>query len=115
VLTADDETGVKAGDPFTPALFERLLAEEYEKLLHASSRDVHEVSKHTSLPVAREIVRAYVTEAVKLPWYIDLLNLTLGEYDVSEAKRRIGMLTDAFSKDGTRITKNLDFDVAVIG
>jgi malate synthase len=114
-LTADDETGVKAGETFTPALFARLLSEEYEKLLRASSRDVHEVSKQTSLPVAREIVRAYVTEAVKLPWYIDLLNLTLGEYDVAEAVRRIGMLTQAFSTDGTRITGNLDFDRAVIG
>jgi malate synthase len=114
-LTADDETGVKAGETFTPALFARLLSEEYEKLLRASSRDVHEVSKQTSLPVAREIVRAYVTEGVKLPWYIDLLNLTLGEYDVAEAVRRIGMLTQAFSTDGTRITGNLDFDRAVIG
>jgi malate synthase len=114
-LTADDEMGVKAGETFTPALFARLLGEEYEKLLHASSRDVHEVSKHTSLPVAREIVRAYVTEAVKLPWYIDLLNLTLGEHDVAEAVRRIGMLTQAFSADGTRITRNLDFDKAAIG
>ena len=34
-LTADDEIGVKAGDTFTPALFARLLGEEYEKLLRA--------------------------------------------------------------------------------
>jgi hypothetical protein len=46
----------------------------------------------------------YVTEAVKLPG-IDLLNLTLGEYDLAEAVRRIGMLTQAFSADGTRITE----------
>ena len=76
---------------------------------------MHEVSKNTSLPVAREIVRAYVTEDVKLPWYIDLLNITLGEHDVAEAKRRIGLLARAFSTDGTRITRNLDFDAAVIG
>ena len=54
-------------------------------------------------------------DAVKLPWYIDLLNINLGEYDLAEAKRRIGLLAEAFRKDGTRITENLDFDIAVIG
>ncbi len=33
-LTADDDIGVKAGDPFTSELFLQLLAEEYEKLPH---------------------------------------------------------------------------------
>jgi hypothetical protein len=28
---------------------------------------------------------------------------------LNEAKRRIRMLADAFRKDGTRITENLDF------
>jgi malate synthase len=48
-------------------------------------------------------------EDVKLPWYIDLLNINLDNYDVMEAKRRIRLLTEAFRKDGTRITQNLDF------
>jgi len=47
---------------------------------------------------------------VKLPWYIDLLNINLGVHDVAEAKRRIDMLRTAFRTDGTRITENLDFD-----
>ena len=35
-LTEDDtETGIKAGDTFSIALFEKLLREEYEKLLKA--------------------------------------------------------------------------------
>ena len=46
-------------------------------------------------------------EDVKLPWYIDLLNINLEVHDVTEAKRRIGLLTEAFRKDGTRITENL--------
>ena len=46
---------------------------------------------------------------VKLPWYIDLLNINLNNSDLNEAKRRIRMLADAFRKDGTRITENLDF------
>ena len=46
---------------------------------------------------------------VKLPWYIDLLNINLDNHDLTEAKRRIRLLADAFRKDGTRITENLDF------
>jgi malate synthase len=108
-LTADDELGVKAGDTFTRELFERLLEQEYDKLQRASNRDVHEVSKRTTLPVAREIVQTYVTDQVKLPWYIDLLNVNLNNTDLSESRRRIRKLADAFRKDGTRITENLDF------
>ena len=111
VLTADDsETGVKAGDKFTAALYTRLLAEEYEKLRKASNRDVHDVSKNTTLPIAREIVETYVMDDVKLPWYVDLLNINLNNFDLTEAKRRIRLLADAFRKDGTRITENLDFE-----
>jgi malate synthase len=108
-LTGDDPAGVKAGDPFTLDLFARLLAEEYEKLRTASNRDVHDVSKNTTLPIAREIVETYVTEPIKLPWYIDLLNINLDNYDLLEARRRIRLLADAFRQDGTRITENLDF------
>ncbi|MGE3509676.1 MAG: malate synthase, partial [Vicinamibacterales bacterium] len=110
-FTADDEaTGVRAGDCLTPALFDRLLAEEYAKLLGAGNRDVHDDSKTTTLPVAREIVATYVRDPVKLPWYIDLLNITLGTHDLDRAKARIARLADAFRADGTRITENLDWD-----
>jgi malate synthase len=106
---ADAETGARAGEPFTAALFSRLLTEEYEKLLKAANRDVYDSSKGTTLPVAREIVETYVGDGVKLPWYIDLLNITLGVHDLAEARRRIQLLRNAFRTDGTRITKNLDF------
>src|SRR5258708_2735086 len=109
-LTADDDqVGVKAGDRFSPALCQRLLAEEYEKLRNAGNRDVHDNSKNTTLPIAREIVETYVMTDVKLPWYIDLLNINLENLDLTEAKRRIRLLAEAFRKDGTRITENLDF------
>lgn len=106
---ADAQVGVKAGDRLSPELCKRLLAEEYDKLRKASNRDVHDTSKTTTLPVAREIVEAYVLDDVKLPWYIDLLNICLEIHDLREAKRRIRLLADAFRKDGTRITENLDF------
>ncbi|MFI5177142.1 MAG: malate synthase, partial [Vicinamibacterales bacterium] len=110
-FTADDDaTGVKTGDRLTPELFARLLTEEYDKLRRAGNRDVHDDSKDTTLPIAREIVRTYVLDAVKLPWYIDLLNITLDNHDLAEARRRIDLLASAFHRDGTRITGNLDFE-----
>ena len=108
-FTADDECGVKAGDVLTPELFAKLLAEEYAKLQNATNRDVFDASKTTTLPIAREIVEAYVRDSVKLPWYIDLLNITLGTHDLATGKDRIKRLADSFRKDGTRITENLDW------
>jgi malate synthase len=105
----DNQVGVTAGDRLSPELCGRLLAEEYDKLRTASNRDVHDESKNTTLPVAREIVEAYVTDDVKLPWYIDLLNINLENHDLAEARRRIRLLAEAFRRDGTRITENLDF------
>jgi malate synthase len=107
---ADPSTGVRAGDLFTRELFLRILGEEYQKLRSAESRNVHDISKTTTLPIAREIVETYVLEDVKLPWYIDLLNVNLENHDLAEGKRRIHLLTEAFRKNGTRITENLDFD-----
>jgi malate synthase len=110
-LTAgDDEVGVKAGDRFTAALCSRLIAEEYDKLRKAGNRDVHDISKNTTLPIAKEIVETYVMDDIKLPWYVDLLNINLNNHDLSEARKRIRLLADAYRKDGTRITGNLDFD-----
>jgi malate synthase len=110
VLTAaDEDAGVKEGDTFTRDLCMRLLREEYDKLLKAGNRDVHDNSKKTTLPIAREIVETYLLDETKLPWYIDLLNITLGNHDLNEAKRRIRLLAETFRVDGTRITANLDF------
>jgi malate synthase len=112
-LTADDPAvGVKAGDTFTADLCRRLLAEEYDKLLAASNRDVHDVSKTTTLPISREIVQSYVMDTMKLPWFVDLLNINLNTVHLDEARRRIGLLVEAFRRDGTRLTENLDFSAA---
>ena len=108
----DTDTGTKAGDTFTADLFARLLTEEYDKLLAASGRDVHEESKATTLPIAKEIVGTYVHDETKPPWYIDLLNINLNCHDLAVAKQRIRDYMDAFRADGTRITENFDFDNA---
>jgi len=109
-LTADDTAvGVRAGDRFTPALFERLLEEEYGKLLKAQNKDVHDDSKGTTLPIARAIALAYVRSDVKAPWYIDLLNLNLGLEELRPAEQRIQRFLEGFARSGRRITENLDF------
>jgi malate synthase len=112
-LTDDDaETGAKKGDRFTEAFFARLLTEEFDKLRNAGNRDVHDDSKSTTLPIAREIVDAYVRSAQKAPWYIDLLNLNLENYDVARAKTRIAAYEKALADEGRRLTENLDFDAS---
>jgi len=77
----DEETGIKAGDIFSFELFERLLKEEYDKLLKAGNKDVFDESKKTTLPIAREIALAYVQSEIKFPWFVDLLNINLNNTD----------------------------------
>lgn len=114
-LTEDDaETATKLGDVFTLELFKRLLEEEYEKLQQARDKDVHDHSKKTILPIAREIVDVYVSHTTKMPWYIDLLNINLNNHDLALAKERIQLYQEAFEKDGTRITENLDDRLASV-
>ncbi len=108
----EDQIDAGTGKTFTVELFENLLHQEYEKLLQASNTDVHDDSKATTLPIAREIVHTYVTTKIKLPWYIDLLNINLNNNDLAEAKQRILQFTDTFNQNGTRITANVDFDLA---
>ena len=108
-LTEDDEeTGLKAGDTFTVEIFNQLLREEYQKLLQADDRDVHDDSKVTTLPIAKEIAENYVLSEFKAPWFIDLLNINLNNHHLTLAKQRIAEYMDSFVKDGTRITRNLD-------
>jgi malate synthase len=110
IITGDDEeTGIKAGDVFAPALFERLLEEEYKKLLKAPNKDVYDASKTTTLAISHEIASAYVRDEIKAPWFIDLLNINLNNTDLNKAMKRIGLYMDKFKTEGTRITENLDF------
>ena len=110
-FTDDDaETGIGKGDAFHEPLFDRLLDEEYRKLLAAKNKDVHDDSKQTTLPIARAIVEACVKATIKAPWYIDLLNLNLNNHDLEIAKQRIGRYMEALEKDGSRITQNLDYE-----
>ena len=74
---ADAATGAGAGDVFSADLLRALGRRGIRKLLKASSKDVHDDSKTTTLPIARDIVMTYVGEPMKAPWYVDLLNLNL--------------------------------------
>ena len=110
-LTEDDtEASARAGDGLTRALFDRLLEEEHAKLLAADGRDVHDDSKGTTLPVARAIVEGYVRSEAKPTWYIDLLNLSLGNEDVNLVRERIAAYAEAAARHGGRLTANPDFD-----
>ncbi len=106
----DEPAGVRAGDTLTPSLFARLLEEEYAKLLAAGNRDVHDDSKRTTLPIARDIVEALVTTSLKAPWYIDVLNLTLDNHDRAECAGRVAGYLDDLRTTGTRVTRNPEFD-----
>ena len=105
---ADAETGVQAGDPLTEALFMRLVQEEFAKLQAARNKDVHDDSKQTTLPIAREIVVQYVLSPVKVPWYVDLLNLNLNNADLQVARERVSAYLQGFARDGSRQTDNPD-------
>ncbi|MBD2699819.1 malate synthase [Spirosoma sp. BT702] len=110
VLTeADSALGLEAGSVFSAELYQKLLDEEYEKLLKASSKDVFDASKTTTLPISREIATVYVFSEIKAPWFIDLLNINLNNTDLAEAKKRIQLYMDTLINDGKRITENLDF------
>ena len=87
-FTADDESGVKAGDRLTPDLFARLLVEEFGKLQRASNRDVYDdLEDDDAADRARDCGRRMCRDRVKLPWYIDLLNITLGNHDLDDRTR----------------------------
>jgi malate synthase len=55
-------------------------------------------------------VEALVTTPAKAPWYIDLLNLTLDNYDRAECARRVALYLAELRAPGTRVTRNLEFD-----
>jgi malate synthase len=111
----DPATGVAAGDPFTAELFARLVEEEHAKLLAARDRDVHDDSKRTTLPIARVVVETLVGHPEKLPWYVDLLNLNLGNHDPAVARARIARYLEALEARGARLTENPDFETPVTG
>ena len=106
---SDEETGTQVNQVFSVELFQRLLREEYDKLLLADNKDVHENSKDTTLPIAKEIVEIYVLDPVKVPWYIDLLNINLNNHDLKIAKDRIRFYMNKLKSSSIRITENLDF------
>ncbi len=110
-FTDDDvATGVRNGDPFTLDLFHQLMEEEYGKLLAAGNRDVHDDSRTTTLPIAREIVEALVASDEKAPWYVDLLNLNLNNEDLETARERIALYLQELRNEGARVTGNPDFE-----
>lgn len=111
-ITEDDpETGLVKGTAFSRNIFRKLLEEEYDKLLNARDKDVHNSSKDTTLPIARKIVEVYVNQDIKIPWFIDLLNINLNNSDLKMAEERIQLYVKRLKEKGERVTENLDFTV----
>ncbi|WP_420316970.1 malate synthase [Ekhidna sp.] len=108
ITEADKEVNLVKGEPFTRALFDRLLEEEFEKLMKANNRDVHNDSKLTTLPISKMIVSRLVHDSTKAPWYIDLLNLNLNNTDFKIAEERVDAYFQQLKTTGHRITANLD-------
>lgn len=109
ISEADESLNLAKGATFTQVLFDRLLEEEYEKLLQAEGRDVHEDSKATTLPISKMIVARIIHEPTKAPWFIDLLNLNLNNTEFSLAEERVNTYFQELKTTGHRITANLDF------
>lgn len=106
---SDAETGLPEGTVFTLVLFQQLLKEEYDKLMKANGKDVHDSSKDTTLPIAREIAIVYVVADQKIPWFIDLLNINLNNENLDTAKGRIAQYLEVLEVANDRLTENLDF------
>ncbi|WP_420583253.1 malate synthase [Reichenbachiella sp.] len=106
----DEELSLNNGALFTQEIFDQLLTEEYQKLLDANNKDVHDDSKKSTLPISLEIVKTYVTSEVKGPWFIDLLNLNLNNDNLSIAQERISRYYDELTSTGHRLTENLDLE-----
>ncbi|MGZ8559024.1 MAG: malate synthase, partial [Chitinophagaceae bacterium] len=77
--------------------------------LNAGNKDVFDSSKTSTLPISREIAVAYIHSQEKLPWFIDLLNINLNNFDLAEAKKRIKLYIETFHTEAIRITENIDF------
>lgn len=111
LTTGDEYLSLKGGSLFTKKIFNQMLEEEYQKLLDANDKDVHNDSKTTTLPISLEIVKTYVLSEAKGPWLIDLLNLNLNNYDLEIAKNRISRYYEKLTTTGERMTENLDFEI----
>ena len=68
----------------------RRKAEEYEKLRGASNRDVHDVSRDTTLPFAREIVALLWNNSIP-PWLAN---------PILRRDRRAGTISSDFAWTG---------------
>ena len=91
-LTADDAAvGVRGGRSVHARLCARLIAEEYDKLQRAEqSRRARRLEGHDAADRARDRRDLRLRSRCKLPWYVDLLNITLdvpGSRDRARADR----------------------------
>jgi malate synthase len=114
ITESDAYLGLNTGDLFSKEVFGQLLKEEYQKLLTADNRDVHNDSKLSTLPISLEIIKNYVESKKKVPWFIDLLNLNLNNDDLALATNRIGGYNEKFRNENIRLSENPDITPQLI-
>ena len=87
--TDDAATGVKAGDVFTRRAASRGCSpRSTRKLQHGRATATCTTTRRRRRCRSRaRSSRRYVRDDVKLPWYIDLLNITLGNHDLATRRR----------------------------
>ena len=110
-LTEDDpETGLAGGRRLQPRdLSTGCSTRSTTSCSRPSNRDVHDDSKTTTLPIAREIVETYVADRDQ-----GALVHRSAEHQPQQPRSGRGSASgsraymNAFTKDGTRITENLD-------
>jgi malate synthase len=102
-------TPLTKGEAFSSAVFARMLDEEFQKLLAADDKDVHRDSKTKTLPIVKETLNTIVTQPEKAPWYIDLLNINIDQFDLDQAKARIERYFTELKSQNSRVTANLNF------
>ena len=114
-FTDDDaETGVKAGDRFTRRAVRAAARRGIrEAAAGRQSRRARRLEGRRRCRSRARSSRPTCIDAVKLPWYIDLLNINLGNHDLAEARRRIQRSWRRSARTARASRENLDFEVPI--
>ena len=110
-LTENDDAPVsKPATGSRAEIFERLLTEEYEKLLTSGTAMSTRIRSRPRSPIAREIVDGLRPRRIQSALVHRPAEPQPGQLRPDGgSRRRIRLLAAAFLKDGTRITENMDW------
>ena len=87
----------------------------FEKYIDTQTGDLRSlISRHTdeNMKWRMEFEDLNTKKIIEIHNALKLLNVNIGNHDVEEARRRLTLVTEAFERDGSRVTENLDFATA---